>query len=115
MQPVVSNLLLKRFRSYSVPGPQGTSGFFLKKNPRCTEAGDGYNNCGTALAGEAAQNPLKSDAAPFKSVARFGSIRLYPGVLIPAFSISTHFASRRCRVSSFFASSIQRTYSLRWV
>ncbi len=41
---------LQRFRSYRVPKPWSPSGFFLKKNPRCTEAGNGYNNCETALA-----------------------------------------------------------------
>ncbi len=36
--------LLQRFLSYCVPKPQRSSGFFLKKNPPFTEAGNGYNN-----------------------------------------------------------------------
>ncbi len=40
---------------------------------------------------------------------------LHPGVFTPFFSIVTAFAIRFCRVSSFFASSIHLTYSLRCV
>ena len=38
-----------------------------------------------------------------------------PGVFTPARSISIDFSSRLCRVSSLFASAIQRQYSLRCV
>ena len=38
-----------------------------------------------------------------------------PGVFTPFFSMATALAIRFCRVSSFFASSIHRTYSLRFV
>ncbi len=38
----------QRFRSYCPPKPLTPSGFFLKKNPPCTEARNGYSNCGTA-------------------------------------------------------------------
>jgi len=41
---------LQRLRSYCVRKPLTPSGFFLKKNPLCTEASNGYINCGTALA-----------------------------------------------------------------
>lgn len=44
---------LQRFRSYCVPKPPAPSGFSLKKNPPFTNVGNGYNNCGTALAAHA--------------------------------------------------------------
>jgi hypothetical protein len=40
---------------------------------------------------------------------------LHPGVFTPFFNIARAFSTRRCRVSSFFASSIHFTYSLRCV
>ena len=39
----------------------------------------------------------------------------YPGVLTPFFNSAMDLVRRLARVSSFFASVIQRQYSLRWV
>src|ERR1700679_3204494 len=46
---------LQRFRSCRVPKPFTPSGFFLKKNPPRTTAGNGYMNCETALRWDCAQ------------------------------------------------------------
>lgn len=58
---------------------------------------------------------LRNPQNPSEIRPQCGSKLLYPGVFIPAFNISTHFANRRCRGSSFLASVIHRTYSFRCV